>query len=217
MSYNENSKKIILLVILISSISSCSLHRNNGFIDAKSYDFFEILYISLDVKDKNIPKTKLYFGKSTEQMILRYIKKLPIKSNKTITGILPSKKYRYIQSYYAKYHVLYSIDNQKNKWAGTLTDIAFSIKYKDRLILEDKSTIYKIVNKKYGSYDHIEKFKLEFDNKVEERDINLYVWYLDNLVITYRSIYDKNDNETSIVLNYFDKEHYQKYPYYDLD
>jgi len=217
MSYNENFKKIILLVMLFSSISSCSLCGKNKLIDAKSYDLFEILYISLGIKDKNLPKKKLYFGKSTEQMILSYIKKLPIKYNKNIIGVLPSKKYRYIQSYYAKYHVLYSIDNQKNKWFGTLTDIAFSVKYKNRLIPEDKSTIYKLVTKKYGSYDHIEKFKIEYDNKIKERDINLYVWYLENLVITYRSMYDKEDNETSIVLNYFDKTHYKKYPYYDLD
>lgn len=183
----------------------------------KSTDIFDVMLTGMNVKKEIVKKNLIGLSESNESDVLEFLKYFPIKPTKKIAnGFSFKKKYQYIQPRFDKNFIAFSLGNENNKWKGKLYRISFNVKYPDSNFFEEKTTVFKELNKMYGKYTKKQKYQLQRKNN--GYDMNYYIWELPNISITYRTVNKNNSpskNSPQVVVEYWDSEFYNSHKYYN--
>jgi len=175
---------------------------------------FEVLFDGLDLPEKQVKAQSLQFSKSNEQDILTFLKNFPVDYNDIANDLSYGERYRYVQAYYEKYFIVFSLGNEPNLWKNKLYGVSFNITFPEKEIAEDETKVFKKLKQLYGKHTKTEKFRYAAK---DESELNLYIWKFPQITVTYRSFYDPETRKTAVVVEYWDSKFYQTYPYYDLD
>jgi len=204
--------KIIVILMLSICIADLSPADSSQMHKALSLDVFNVLFYGLDL-NKTIKDDPPQFLVSSEGDILAFLNHFPVESSKISNVLSYRKKYRLIQADYGKYSIVFLLGNELNKWNKKLYQIAFNISLPNKEVPEDETRVYKKIVELHGDFTKTEKLRYS-DNTFDE-NINVYIWRLDGITVTYRSLFDSENRRTVIVVEYWDHEFLKVHNYWE--
>lgn len=209
MSYKKKQILLTLCFFVIgSAFVGCSIKHQTS-----TKDMYDVLFDGLGMHEKKIKGKLPQLSKSNAGEIQAFLNNFPIVPDNITNDLSFEKNYRFIQSDYSKFFLVFSLGNEPNQWDGKLYNILFNITFPRKEIPEDETRVYRKLKQLHGDYTTIEKFR--YDEKKIDEDINVYIWQLPDIVITYRTLYDSERKRTVVVVNYWDNKFYKTHNTYE--
>ena len=209
---NAGFSKSEIEKICSSNLSDSSASNDADSIErsAEEKDFFDVFFSEVGLQNKISEELFPQLSQSSAGQIHSLLDALPEAPNEVHEDSSYKEKYRYIQVMYENYFFSFVFGNEKNKWKDKLYKFAFNLRYPNENITEDETGVFRKLMKLYGDYTRKEKFQ----NSLRiSSNLNFYVWELTDIIVTYRSFYDSRNIETTVVVEYWNKEFYNTHDY----